>query len=358
MPKCPPTRFNSGSGNHDAPHELASWVSETDGYSIMKRLRCASVQFQHAPGYKQYNLGRVEHYVRAAAHSQVQLICFPECCVSGYWHLRRLSRDELQELAEPALDGPTASQVAEWSAELNMTIGVGLLEAGDDGQLYNSYVVVMPDGNRRCHRKLHCFISEHMASGDRYTVFDTPHDWRVGVLICYDNNFVENARITALMGAEVLMAPHQTGGCNSGSPFAMGVVDRKLWDERKTNPDAIEAEFCGDKGRGWLMRWLPARAHDNGMFVMFSNGVGPDDNEVRTGNAMILDPYGRILAETWEATDKMVIADLDGSLRPRCTGVRWIRARRPELYRPLTVPTGNEEDTRAVRFDHKQNEPE
>ena len=43
------------------------------------------------------------------------------------------------------------------------------------------------------------------------------------------------------------------------------------------------------------MRWLPSRAHDNGLFVIFSNGVGIDDDEVRTGNAMIIDPYGRII---------------------------------------------------------------
>ena len=98
------------------------------------------------------------------------------------------------------------------------------------------------------------------------------------------------------------------------------------------------------------MRWLPARAHDNGMFLIFSNGIGIDDDEIRTGNAMILDPYGRILTETCKAGDDMVVADLDASLRDRCTGVRWIRARRPELYGPLAEPTGMEQDTRRVRF--------
>ena len=193
-----------------------------------------------------------------------------------------------------------------------------------------------------------------MSSGDQFTVFDTPHGWRAGVLICYDNNLVENVRATALLGAEVLLAPHQTGGCDSGSPFAMGVVERLLWDRRADDPQAIEAEFRGDKGRGWLMRWLPARAHDNGLFLVFSNGVGPDDDEVRTGNAMILDPYGRILTETCKAGDEMIAADLDASLRERCTGARWIRARRPELYQLLTERTGREEETRAVRFEHKR----
>ena len=171
------------------------------------------------------------------------------------------------------------------------------------------------------------------------------------MLICYDNNIIENARICALQGAEILLAPHQTGGCDSRSPHAMGLIDPALWHNRRQDRAAIEAEFRGDKGRGWLMRWLPSRAHDNGMFLIFSNGVGCDDDEIRTGNAMILDPYGRIISETGAADDALVLADLDASLRERSTGSRWIRARRPELYGPLVVPTGAEQDTRSVRFD-------
>ena len=109
----------------------------------------------------------------------------------------------------------------------------------------------------------------------------------------------------------------------------MGLVDCELWRRRHEDPDAIEAEFRGPKGREWLMRWLPSRAHDNGLFILFSNGVGEDDGEVRTGNAMILDPYGRVLAETWKAADELVIADLDLDLLPPCIGRRWIRGRRP-----------------------------
>jgi len=131
----------------------------------------------------------------------------------------------------------------------------------------------------------------------------------------------------------------------------MGVIDRRVWDERNTNPAAIEQELRGEKGRGWLMRWLPSRAHDNGLFLIFSNGVGVDDDEIRTGNAMILDPYGRILAETWKAGDDMVIADLDASLLVDSTGRSWMRARRPQLYAPLTVPTGLECDTRKLKFE-------
>jgi predicted amidohydrolase len=98
------------------------------------------------------------------------------------------------------------------------------------------------------------------------------------------------------------------------------------------------------------MRWLPSRAHDNGMFLVFANGIGPDDDEIRTGNAMVLDPYGEVIAESRRAGDDMVVADLDASLLPTSSGRRWMRARRPELYGDLTVRTGQEQATRHVRF--------
>lgn len=318
----------------------------------MNNLRVAAVQFQHAPGDTAANLATVRRFVIEAASRGVQLIVFPECCLSGYWHLRNLTRDELDSLAEPVPDGPLSQALSKLAIENRMTVGAGLIERAEDGKLYNTFVAATADGRFARHRKLHAFVSPHLSSGDEYTVFDTPEGVRCGILICYDNNLIENARATALLGAEVLLAPHQTGGCRSGSPFAMGLVDRALWENRHENAAAIETEFRGDKGRGWLMRWLPARAHDNGLFLVFANGVGLDDNEVRTGNAMILDCYGRILTETWAPRDEIVIADLDGSLRDRSTGVRWIKARRPELYGPLTQPTGRESDTRAVRFEY------
>jgi predicted amidohydrolase len=317
---------------------------------MTKKIRAASVQFNHAPGDKAANLEKIRGFVGRAAERGVELIAFPEMCVTGYWHVRNLAREAVEELAEPVPSGATTAELLSLSARYGMTIGAGLVERAEDGSLYNSYVVAMPDGRAARHRKLHAFEGPHMSSGDSYTVFDTPQGWRVGVLICYDNNLVENARVTALMGAEILLAPHQTGGCRSRSPRAMGAIDPALWERRREDPAAVEAEFRGPKGRGWLMRWLPARAHDNGMFLVFSNGVGVDDDEVRTGNAMILDPYGEVMAETGRADDDMVVADLDAEVIPTSSGRRWLTARRPELYEPLTVPTGRERDTRSVRF--------
>jgi N-carbamoylputrescine amidase len=317
----------------------------------MKTLRVAAVQFEHQPSDKAANLATVRRFVEAAAAQGVELIAFPECCLTGYWHLRKLSQEEFTALAEPVFGGPSSQALAGLSAEFGVTVGAGLLELADDGKVYNCYVVAMPNGEMRRHRKIHAFVSEFICSGSEYTVFDTPHGWRVGVLTCYDNNIGENVRITALMGAELLLAPHQTGGCDSPDPETMGLVDKAKWVNRAADREAIEDELRGPKGRAWLMRWLPTRAHDNGLFLVFANGVGVDDDEIRTGNAMVLDPYGRILTETWKAGDDMVVADLDGKLLEHSTGRRWIKTRRPELYGPLTVRTGVEQDTRTVRFD-------
>jgi predicted amidohydrolase len=316
----------------------------------MEDMRVAAVQFEHASGDKQANLDKIARFAARAAAERARLVAFPECCITGYWFLRQFARAELESLAEPVPAGPSSQALMDLARQHDLTIGAGLVELADDGTLYNAYVVAMPDGTFQGHRKIHCFISRHLASGSEYTVFDAPHGCRIAVLTCYDNNIIENVRMVALRGADLLLAPHQTGGCTSPSPHCMGRVDPALWHNRAQDPEAIEAEFKGPKGRQWLMTWLPARAHDNGLFLVFSNGVGVDDDEIRTGNAMILDPYGRVLAETWRAADEIVTADLEAALLDNCTGRRWIRTRRPGLYGPLTVPTGREQDIRRSRF--------
>ena len=319
----------------------------------MKNIRVASVQMEHKAGDKESNWRKVEAFTTRARKLGVQVLTFPECCLTGYWFLRNLGREEILKLAEPVEEGPSADRLRRLAVEQAMMIGVGLVEKAPDGRLFNTYLVGSPDGSIQCHRKLHAFVSPHIDSGESFTVFDSPWGWRIAVLICYDCNIVENVRICALRGADLLLAPHQTGGCRSTNPHTMGIVERTLWEERHANPDAIEEEFRGPKGRGWLMRWLPSRAHDNGLFVVFSNGVGVDDDEIRTGNAAIFDPYGRTLAETWKADDEMVVADLEASLLDQCTGRRWLVTRRPDLYAEVARATGRERDTREVRFDAK-----
>ncbi len=318
---------------------------------MKKNIRIASIQMEHTDGDKSANFEKVERFTRQASEQNMDIAVFPECCLTGYWFLRHLDRTALIELAEPVPGGPMSEKLKALSSQTGVTVGAGLVEISEDNRLYNTYLVSMPDGKQVKHRKIHTFVNVEMDSGDEYTVFDDPHGCRLGVLICYDNNIGENVRMTALKGAEILLAPHQTGGCTSTNPNTMGLVERRLWDNRYVEPETIEAEFKGRKGRGWLLRWLPARAHDNGIFLAFSNGVGVDDDEIRTGNAMIIDPYGRIIAETWKADDVMVTAELHKDLLENNTGKRWIRTRRPDLYGDLSRPTGLEEDVKKVRFD-------
>jgi predicted amidohydrolase len=317
----------------------------------MRDARVASVQMESTAGDKAANFARVEALAREAAAKGVVLTLFPECCLTGYWFLRRLTVPQLAALAEPVPGGPSCERLLALSARLGTSLGAGLVESAGGDVFHNTYVVAMPDGRLVRHRKLHAFEHPAIHAGTEFTVFDTPHGFRAGLLICYDNNIVENVRVTALRGAEVLLAPHQTGGCRTTNPHLMGLVERRVWDERHENPEAIERELRGEKGRAWLLRWLPSRAHDNGLFLVFSNGVGVDDDEVRTGNAMILDPYGRILAETWKAGDDVVVADLDASLLEKATGRLWMRARRPGLYGELAVPTGQERDAHELKYE-------
>jgi len=120
----------------------------------VRNVRVGAVQFQHAAGDKAFNIGRVRHFVSEAARQKVEILAFPEMCLTGYWHVRKLSSEAFRALAEPVPDGSCARELLRLSAETGMTIGAGLLEAAD-GRVYNSYVVAMPDGRWAVHRKLH-----------------------------------------------------------------------------------------------------------------------------------------------------------------------------------------------------------
>lgn len=317
----------------------------------MHLFQAATLQMESEPGGKAANLARIGHFAARAAGAGARLMLAPECSITGYWWMRKLPGAEFAALAEPVPEGPSTQELLGLARRHNITVGAGLIERAGDGRLFNSYVAAMPGGRFAVHRKLHVFEHPDLSGGDSFTVFDLPEGVKAGILICYDCNLVENVRITALMGAQVLLAPHQTGGCRGSNPHQMGVIDAALWHNRRNDPEAIEREILGDKGRGWLMRWLPARAHDNGIFLIFSNGIGVDDDEIRTGNAMILDPYGRILAESRKADDGLVMAGLDLTLLRQATGRRWRRSRRPELYGPLCERTGDERSTRELKFE-------
>ena len=121
----------------------------------MNDLRAASVQFQHRPGDKATNLGVISDFTEKAAAENADLVVFPEMCITGYWHLRDLPREDLEVLAEPIPTGPSTQALIGLARQHNLTVGAGLIEKGDGGQLFNTYVVAMPDGRTVKHYYVH-----------------------------------------------------------------------------------------------------------------------------------------------------------------------------------------------------------
>ena len=302
----------------------------------MRDVHLAAAQFEARDRDKEYNLQRIADLTERAVRRGAEAVSFHECCITGYTFLMSLAKQELLDLAEPVPSGPSTSALIDLASRHDTCILAGLLEKEGD-QIYNTYVAVGPEGFRARHRKLHAFVNSHLSSGDSYTLFDLD-GVRAGMLICYDNNLPENVRMTALLGAEVVFMPHVTCGTPSPMP-GRGKIPREVWQNRHTDPVRCRQEFLGPKGRGWLMKWLPARAFENGIYVVFSNPIGIDHDTVKNGNAMILDPYGDILVESNHLGDDVVVGFCTGEKRQLAGGQRYIRARRPELYGKLVEPS-------------------
>lgn len=273
----------------------------------------------------------------AAAGSNV--IAFHECSLTGYTFARNLSKKELLDIAEYIPDGESMKNLTEIASEYNIAILAGLFEKDKNGYIYKAYVCVTSDGVVAKHRKLHPFINPHLTAGNSYTVFDL-FGWRCGILICYDNNILENVRATKLLGADIIFMPHVTM-CTPSKRPGSGFVDPKLWNNREVDPTSLRQEFDGPKGREWLMRWLPSRAHDNGIYVVFSNPIGMDDDQLKNGCSMIIDPYGDIVAECRKLGDDFETALITPEKLISAGGSRYTNARRPNLYGDIISKSHN-----------------
>ena len=299
----------------------------------MDKLKISSAQFENKSGDKAYNLSVIEKLAGRAATEGSKVIAFHECSITGYTFARHLSKDQMLEVAELIPDGPSILKLAEIAKKHNITILAGLFEKDKEDRIFKAYVCVDKNGLIAKHRKLHPFINAQLNPGDSYTVFDL-HGWKCGILICYDNNVIENVRATVLLGADVIFMPHVTMCTPSTRPGA-GFVDPELWYNRENDPTSLRLEFDGMKGREWLMKWLPSRAYDNGIYAVFSNLIGMDDDQLKNGCSMIIDPFGDILAECRTFDDSQVSITLIPEKLKMAGGYRYTRARRPDLYREI-----------------------
>jgi len=299
----------------------------------MKNIKISTAQFENRSGDKEYNLSVIESLAGQAASEGSDAIAFHECSVTGYTFARNLTREQLLDIAEPMPGGESIQRLQRIASDNNIFILAGLFEKDSEGRIFKTYVCVGKDGLVARHRKLHPFIHPSLTPGDGYTVFSMA-GWECGILICYDNNVVENVRATALMGARIIFMPHVTMCTPSPRPGS-GFVDPDLWKNKEKNAELLRREFDGPKGREWLMKWLPARAHDNGIYAVFSNPVGMDDDQLKNGCSMIIDPFGNIVAECRSIGDEFVTAELTPEKLEQSGGYRYTMARRPELYRDI-----------------------
>lgn len=299
----------------------------------MDKLKISTAQFENKSGDKEYNLSVIEKLAGRAAAEGSKVIAFHECSITGYTFARHLSKDQMLEVAELIPDGPSILKLSEIAKKHDITILAGLFEKDKDDKIFKAYVCVDKNGLIAKHRKLHPFINAHLNPGDSYTVFEL-HGWKCGILICYDNNVIENVRATVLLGAEVIFMPHVTMCTPSTRPGA-GFVDPALWQNRENDPTSLRLEFEGMKGREWLMKWLPSRAYDNGIYAVFSNPIGMDDDQLKNGCSMIIDPFGDVIAECGSFDDSLVSITLIPENLKLAGGYRYTKARRPDLYRDI-----------------------
>ncbi|WP_020596227.1 nitrilase family protein [Spirosoma panaciterrae] len=299
----------------------------------MQNLKIATAQFENASGDKAYNLQVISNLSAKAAQQGAQVIAFHECSVTGYTFARHLSREQMLDLAEYIPDGNSIQALTQIAKANDIVILAGLFEKDQQDQLFKAYVCVDKNGLVAKYRKLHPFINPHLLPGDSYVVFDLL-GWKCGILICYDNNVVENVRATALLGADIIFMPHVTMLTPSTRPGA-GFADPALWENRANDPTSLRLEFDGMKGRAWLMKWLPARAYDNGIYVVFSNPIGMDDDQLKNGCSMIIDPFGDVIAECRELGNDVAVANCIPEKLQQAGGYRYRKARRPDLYRDI-----------------------
>jgi N-carbamoylputrescine amidase len=242
----------------------------------MISVRIAAVVFNSPRGNARANLERMEGWVAAARAQGAAIVCFPELNITGYGTDAGMPKE-----AEP-VPGLLSEHLGAMAARHGLVILAGLAEQAGDGRICASHLAVAPAGLLGRYRKLHIAPPEQsvFSAGDRVPIFEAC-GIRFGIQLCYDAHFPELSTRMALDGADVIFMPH-------ASPRGTPAEKRSSW-----------------------MRHLPARAFDNGVFVVACNQTGVNGNGLRfPGIAVILGPDGRVMAETTAGTESLLVADL------------------------------------------------
>ena len=275
------------------------------------------------------NVARAERHIRAAAARGAQIVCLKELFNAPYFCK---SQDACRfDLAEP-IPGPTTTRMQALAKELAVVIIVPLFERQAAGIYRNSAAVIDADGRllgtyRKMHipddplynEKFYFTPGEAPRAGDTaatgFRVWQTRYA-TIGVLICWDQWFPEAARITALMGADVLFYPTAIG-----------------WHPSE------KAEWGDTQVDSWrtIQR---SHAIANGIYVASPNRVGHEDEPGTDGitffgHSFIADPSGRLIASAGEEEAVLVATCDPAEIESARRNWPFLRDRRTDAYGPI-----------------------
>ena len=284
----------------------------------MGRVQVGLVQMS-CTGDKEENLQKAIQKVREAASRGAQIVCLQELFTSLYFC--DVEEYDNFKLAEP-IPGPSTEVLAKVAAELNVVIIASLFEKRTQGIYHNTTAVLDADGAYLGkYRKMHIpddpafYEKFYFTPGDLgYKVFKTKYA-NIGVLICWDQWYPEAARITSLMGAEILFYPTAIGWATS--------------QDEKSNKEQYDA---------WqtIQR---SHAVANGVHVVSVNRVG-FEQEGRMkfwGGSFIANPLGTLLYQASHEEEEVIVWEIntDDTDHYR-THWPFMRDRRIDSYQPVT----------------------
>jgi N-carbamoylputrescine amidase len=302
--------------------------------------RVALIQMACAPSTAQ-NLDHAASLVQEAARAGAQLVCLPELFRAQYFCQRE--DHALFKLAEP-IPGPSTERLAAIVREEKIALVASLFERRAPGLYHNTAAVLdhasgQPDNIAGIYRKMHIpddplyYEKFYFTPGDLGFRAIPTSNGTVGTLVCWDQWYPEAARLTALLGADVLLYPTAIG-----------------WHPSE------KAEFGAAQYSAW-QTMQRAHAIANGVFVCAVNRVGHEHGDVIHdgvtmpgpgdhtpasglefwGGSFIADPFGRILAQASHDSEEILTADLDPTLI-ETTRQHWpfLRDRRIDAYAGIT----------------------
>ncbi len=272
----------------------------------MDDLKIAAVCMHSIPGAITRNIDRIDAMAQEASANGADVVCFPELSVTGYMQDspgRIYGREEMEGIIGRLVCTGRAAKII---------LMAGLIELADEGNPYITQIIAGPDGLIGSYRKTHLGPTETTLyrPGQKIEVYKAANT-RFGVQLCYEAHFPEISTRMALMGADMVFLPH-------ASP--RGTPEEKL--------------------ESW-MRHLPARAFDNGLFVVACNQVGACGGGLAfPGVAVVLGPDGRVLAQYAGMREHILYADLrDETLQEvrRHRMKYFLPGRRPSLYEKTSL---------------------